>query len=50
MQTSRSKIETSIVFGLMAFGILIACASNNLLATIFGVALLGIGAALYRWG
>jgi hypothetical protein len=47
MQTSRSHFETSIALGLILFGVLIACSSNNLLATAFGVFLMLVGACLY---
>ena len=50
MQTSRSRLEVSIAYGLMLFGVLIACSSNELAATAFGLALLLLGGALYRWG
>lgn len=50
MQTSRSGLEVSIAAGLMLFGVLIACSSNELVSTAFGLALLLLGGALYRWG
>lgn len=50
MQTSRTRLDVSIALGLILFGVLIASSSENLIGTAFGVALMGLGAALYRWG
>lgn len=50
MQTSHSRLEASIALGLILFGVLIACSSNRLGVTAFGVALMAVGGALYRWG
>ena len=50
MQTSRSRLETSISLGLILFGILIACSSDELLVALVGVSLLFLGGALYPWG
>jgi hypothetical protein len=48
--TSRSGLEGSISLGLILFGLLIACSSNDLLVTGFGVSLLALGGALWLWG
>jgi hypothetical protein len=47
---SQSKLEVSIALGLILFGVLIACSSNELLITALGIALMLFGGALYRWG
>jgi hypothetical protein len=50
MQSSQSQHEHSIVIAIILFGVLIACSSNDLLGAAFGVSLLGLGGALWRWG
>jgi hypothetical protein len=50
VQTSRSKLEVSIALGFLIFGVLIACSSNELPVTAFGISLMLLGGALYRWG
>jgi hypothetical protein len=50
MPTSQSKLERSIACGIILLGVLVACASNELLVAVFGVSLMVLGGALYLWG
>lgn len=47
---NTSRLEGLISLGLILFGVLIACSSNDLRVTAFGVGSLLLGGALYRWG
>jgi hypothetical protein len=50
MPSSQTKFERTVSLSLILLGILIACSSNHLLATAFGISLLAVGGVLLRWG
>lgn len=47
---ASSRLESPISLGLILLGVLIACSSNDLRVTVFGIGLLLLGGALYRRG